>query len=72
MYWTIASIECYKRGCKCKGCFYKRYEGCNCKKTVIKLVKNIGIPNKKNTITEINIDYIFDRRIQKIRRLKNV
>lgn len=45
--WTELAIDCYKRGCTCKGCFYDNYltdDKCKMKDTVFKLVKEIGAP----------------------------
>lgn len=47
--WTPAAIDCYTRGCKCKGCFYEDYftkSKCQMKYTVLELVKKLGVPKK--------------------------
>lgn len=47
--WTPAAIDCYKRGCRCKGCFYENYftkSKCQMKSTVLELVRQLGVPNK--------------------------
>lgn len=47
--WTQTAIECYQRGCRCKGCFYENYftKGkCQMKYTVLELVRQLGAPNK--------------------------
>lgn len=50
--WTDASTACYKRGCRCAGCFYQRYFDyyynkniCKMKSVVIALVRRLGTPN---------------------------
>lgn len=48
--WTPAAIECYSRGCRCKGCFYEDFftkSKCQMKYTVLQLVRQLGAPNKK-------------------------
>ena len=47
--WTPTAIECYKRGCNCKGCFYKDFfmdktQKCQMKTTVLELVRVFGRP----------------------------
>lgn len=44
--WTNAAIYCYERGCRCANCIYYEIIGkrCQMKKTVIELVKKLGIP----------------------------
>ena len=47
--WTPAAIDCYLRGCRCKGCFYENYfskDKCQMKYTVLELVRQLGVPNK--------------------------
>jgi hypothetical protein len=47
--WTPTAIECYKRGCVCEGCIYNDFfeeDKCQCKYTVIWLVKVVGIPDE--------------------------
>ena len=63
-HWTFLSIECLKRGCNCKGCFYDEFfkrsrdEGsytfCQMKNSVRKLIKRYGLPEgiKQPTIIE--------------------
>ncbi len=48
--WTTTAIECYKRGCKCEGCFYNdffsgTYQKCQMKASVLELVRVIGTPD---------------------------
>lgn len=44
--WTISAIECYQRGCICKGCEYENLDsGCQMKHTVVELVRRLGLPN---------------------------
>ena len=47
--WTITAIECYMRGCVCKGCIYNDFfeseVKCQMKNVVIELVKKIGTPD---------------------------
>lgn len=46
--WTEAAVECWKRGCICKGCiyenFFKSIKKCRMKSSVITLVKKLGPP----------------------------
>lgn len=47
--WTQDSIDCYKRGCICSGCFYydffnKNPQKCRMKATVLELVRVLGRP----------------------------
>lgn len=45
--WTPATIECYKRGCSCKGCDYENIlesTYCHGKSVVLELVRVLGIP----------------------------
>lgn len=55
--WTPAAIDCYLRGCKCKGCFYEDYftKGkCQMKHTVLYLVTKLGAPtNEQRTLENI-------------------
>ena len=46
--WTDISKLCYKRKCKCKGCYYNKYldSKCQMKYSVIKLIKVFGIPKE--------------------------
>ena len=48
-HWTKTAIECYKRGCVCKGCQVKKMisEKCLMKYSVIRLVREIGRPTKE-------------------------
>ena len=48
--WTQTAIECYKRGCRCSGCFYNDFfagspQKCQMKYTVLELVRVIGKPD---------------------------
>lgn len=45
-HWTQGAVECYKRGCVCKGCETFELIGnqCRMKAAVIELVKNVGPP----------------------------
>ena len=52
--WTPTAIECYKRGCRCKGCFYKEFftnkdQKCQMKATVLELVRVFGKPENIKT-----------------------
>ena len=47
--WTGSAIDCYKRGCVCKGCQFKNYfesinQKCQMKATVLELVRVNGAP----------------------------
>lgn len=63
--WTEIALNCLKRNCHCKGCFYNDFfkrsvsEGanykCNMKQSVLKLVRKYGMPEDiqfKNFIDE--------------------
>ncbi|MGN0006206.1 MAG: hypothetical protein ACI37Z_09605 [Candidatus Gastranaerophilaceae bacterium] len=48
--WTNASLECYKRGCVCEGCFYTDFfngssQRCQMKSSVLELVRVLGKPD---------------------------
>ena len=50
--WTDTAIMCYRRGCKCKGCFYENFfsdkkQKCQMKAAVLELVRKIGLPPEK-------------------------
>lgn len=47
--WTPSAIECYERGCNCKGCPIKAMIETKCmmKSAVIEIVRNIGKPPVK-------------------------
>lgn len=44
--WTKSSIDCYKRGCNCQGCYIQDMleTPCLMKVAVIELVKKLGAP----------------------------
>lgn len=44
--WTVSAMECYYRGCVCRGCIYKSIMDtpCRMKTAVIELVKKFGRP----------------------------
>lgn len=43
--WTFEAVLCYNRGCRCDGCANMNLETeCRMKHTVIKLVKELGVP----------------------------
>lgn len=47
--WTDGAIFCYKRGCKCEGCYIKeliKSSPCFMKHSVMKLVNELGTPVK--------------------------
>lgn len=62
--WTKTAIECYKRGCNCKGCYIPRLyfqqyqQACHAKIAVLATVRKFGIPkelerkDKENFILE--------------------
>lgn len=57
--WTPAAIDCYKRFCKCKGCFYEDYftkSKCQMKYTVLELVKKLGVPEGEERTHNIQSD----------------
>lgn len=49
--WSKSAIECYDRGCKCKGCNYEHYflsqQKCQMKYTVLELVRELGAPTNE-------------------------
>lgn len=47
--WTEDAINCYERGCLCKGCFMFNILGyeCQMKSAVFKLVKELGAPHPR-------------------------
>ena len=73
--WTTTAIECYKRGCNCKGCFYKDFfsnskygenepkQKCQMKATVLELVRTQGIPDgvKEKTVIKDEVEKIGDK-----------
>lgn len=44
--WTKSSIDCYKRGCNCRGCYIQEMleTPCLMKYAVMELVKKLGAP----------------------------
>jgi len=46
--WTKSSIDCYKRGCNCRGCYIQEMleTPCLMKDAVIELVKKLGAPKE--------------------------
>ena len=51
--WTVSARMCYKRKCKCKGCFYNHYfsdtnQKCYMKQAVKKSLEVLGKPKEKN------------------------
>ena len=63
--WTKSAIDCYNRGCVCKGCEYQKILSCHCrmKLTVLELVRLLGKPeNIKHTaedITKKQLEYLY-------------
>lgn len=48
--WTLVTLECYERGCNCRGCIYDELLlscKCQCKAAVLELVKKNGAPIKQ-------------------------
>lgn len=48
--WTFTAIQCYKRGCNCKGCYISEtYSSlsshCSMKYCVRKLIRKYGLPD---------------------------
>lgn len=49
--WTIGAIQCYKRGCRCKGCYISKtypetlYYRCSMKYCVRELIRKFGLPD---------------------------
>lgn len=58
--WTESAIDCYERGCICKGCLMTRILETRClmKTTVIALVRKFGKPKKPE---EITAEWIFEQ-----------
>ena len=50
--WTETAVECYQRGCVCRGCeifekyFSKSKNSCKMKTCVLELVRKHGAPQK--------------------------
>lgn len=44
--WTQGSIDCYKRGCNCNGCYVKDMleTRCDMKRAVMELIRKFGLP----------------------------
>lgn len=60
--WTQTSIDCYKRGCVCSGCFYSDFfkgspQKCQMKSTILELVRVLGKPDieSRSSIIENNM-----------------
>lgn len=49
MRWTPSAVDCYFRGCICKGCPIQEILGnrCRMKQSVLKLVKKFGKPERR-------------------------
>lgn len=52
IYWTPLAKDCYQRNCRCDGCYFNGLFGftdpvqvCKMKLSVIKLVKQWGLPD---------------------------
>lgn len=47
--WTISSIDCYNRGCRCEGCYMREIleTPCDMKRAVMELVKRFGAPTEQ-------------------------
>lgn len=63
--WTVGAIECYKRNCKCEGCFIQKtywetlYLRCYMKSCVRQLIEMYGVPDDvviENVLEEQNED----------------
>lgn len=58
--WTVSSIECFKRGCICEGCYYQTFftdknQKCHMKAAVLESVRVLGKPEsvkEKSVIQE--------------------
>lgn len=52
--WTSTAIDCYKRGCVCKGCpiyeqfFQNTHEKCQMKRAVLESVRLFGAPKEED------------------------
>lgn len=51
--WTMQAIDCYNRGCICRGCdIYENYNFvCNMKIVVLDLVREFGVPRKRDILS---------------------
>ena len=61
--WTIGAIQCYKRGCNCKGCYiFNTYptlrHRCSMKYCVKQLIRIYGLPD------DITINSIIKEEIE--------
>lgn len=59
--WTRLAIDCYKRGCKCKDCYYKEFfkgssQKCQMKASVLELVRVLEAPKVKEKSPDVLSD----------------
>ena len=55
--WTPAAVQCYQRGCVCKGCFYDEFftaDKCKMKSSVMELVRKFGAPGERTHSIQSN------------------
>lgn len=54
--WTEISKDCYKRGCRCSGCYYNQFfehpNKCQMKASVLELVRVLGKPENPSPINK--------------------
>lgn len=69
--WTPSAVECYERNCACNGCPISKIIETQClmKNTVIKLVKNCGVPPEQPK--EIDVNEIIGE-LEKGRTIKEI
>ena len=74
-HWTKSAVDCYKRGCRCEGCFYNTFftqssddyvvRKCQMKKAVLELVREHGTPEENNIVVEITKEIVEDLYLKK-------
>lgn len=78
-YWTPSAVECYERGCKCKGCFYDDFFKdapfkCKMKQTVLWLVGEVGRPDElidRRAVNNVMLTPQQYKVLQKMRELND-
>lgn len=67
--WTESSIFCYKRGCRCEGCYMRELvtsDVCRMKGAVIELVRKFGAPPE-----EVNPKDLTEREQKTVEAIKD-
>jgi DNA-binding CsgD family transcriptional regulator len=73
--WTELSLSCYKRGCKCEGCYYKDFfsdktQCCHVHNVVNALIKRGDVPPLSvESIAKIRRVFWDDFRLERLKRL---